>query len=169
MSIFKYCIEFYPGRRLYIQDCKPKNTFCTSATRYSFSSDHLYMETTDNLWHEYDVAGCNFNYTYIMLSVKKWFRLILNSRCQRPVISCNGRFKNLGCVTFPLSFSRCRVLTPLQIFIGLHGRFLLMTQCGSLVISYAFVLFAAFLQVLETEHWIPVPRIYDRRNLFEEI
>ena len=31
-------------------------------------------------------------------------------RCQRPVITSSGRFKNLGCRTFPLS--RFRVLTP---------------------------------------------------------
>lgn len=130
MSIFKYCIEFYPGRRLYIQDCKPQNAFCTSATRYSFSSDHFCMETTDNLWHEFDVAGCNFIYIYIMLLVEKWFRSILSSRCQRPVISSSGRFKNLGCRTFPLSLSRFRVLTPLQIFMDLHDRFLVPLSMG---------------------------------------
>lgn len=87
----------------------------------------------------------------------------MSSRCQRPVLSSSGRFKNLRCRTFALS--RFRVLTPSTNLYGFAWHVLSRDSVGIFfAISYVFVLLAASLQFLVTQHWIPLPTIYDRRN-----
>lgn len=67
MSFFKYFIDLYTCKKLYIQDWEPQNeiSFCTSAPSaiYNLCSDHSYLESTDNPQH--DCVGHNFIYINI--------------------------------------------------------------------------------------------------------